>query len=115
MSYRFHLAHSTLIHDFEQRQTVYVSQPEMHQIIRIKNVLDRKNARMSDDDIEKNWEPFVGNGKRCLPGDSDKCGDGGQATNARLAYPKGNMILRMPVGMHIKLLPANLDRGKVAF
>ena len=92
MSYRFHLAHSTMIHDFEQRQTVYVSQPEMYQVIRIKNVLDKRHATLSDAQVENNWEPFIGNGKRCLPGDSDRCGDGGQAKNARLAYPKGKNI-----------------------
>jgi len=91
VSYRFHLAHSTLIHELEQRQTVYVSHPETHQIIRIKKIeSDSKNGRsLSDHEIENNWEPFIGNGKRCLPGDSDLCGDGGKAIHARLAYPKG--------------------------
>ena len=107
VSYRFHLAHCTLRHELEQRQTVLVSQPESHRVIRIKNVLDhqRSNSHLasssagsygssswgSEDvaDTENNWEPFIGNGRRCLPGESDSCGDGGKARNARLSYPKG--------------------------
>ena len=63
---------------------MYISQPELHQIIRLKKVGD-----VSDKELELNSEPFIGNGERCLPGDSDGCGDGGKAINARLAYPKG--------------------------
>ncbi len=40
MSYRFHLAQCTYSNELEQKQTVYVSLPELHQIIRLKNVLD---------------------------------------------------------------------------
>ena len=59
-------------------------------MIRIKDVLDRRDSRvLSDSEVERNWESFIGNGERCLPGDSDKCGDGGHARDARLAYPKG--------------------------
>jgi hypothetical protein len=32
INYRFHLAHCTYSHELEQRQTVYVSQPELHQV-----------------------------------------------------------------------------------
>ena len=82
------MAHCTYSHELEQRQTVYVSQPELHQIVRIKNVLD--GIRSTDQiDLESNWEPFIGRGDRCLPGDADRCGDGGKASEARLAYPKG--------------------------
>ena len=85
MSNRFHLAHhSTFSHELEQKQTVYISQPESHQIIRLKKVLD-----VSDSELETNWEGFIGNGERCLPGASDGCGDGGKAINAKLTYPKG--------------------------
>ena len=98
VSYRFHLAHCTLRHELEQKQTVFVSQPESHRVIRIKNVLDKKRpmsgASHSLDEIsdtEDNWEPFIGNGQRCLPGESDNCGDGGKAKDARLSYPKGRM------------------------
>ena len=94
MSYRFHLAHCTLRHELEQKQTVFVSQPESHRVIRIKNVLDKKAfmpmGSLDDiSDVEANWEPFIGNGQRCLPGESDNCGDGGKAKDARLSYPKG--------------------------
>ena len=68
----------------EQKETVYISQPEHHQIIRIK-----KLTGVSDSELEINSEPFIGNGERCLPGDSDGCGDGGKAIKARLTYPKG--------------------------
>ena len=44
-NYRFHLAHSTMIHDFEHRQTVYVSQPEMFQVINRSLVLNDKKTR----------------------------------------------------------------------
>ena len=94
VSYRFHLAHATLRHELEQKQTVFVSQPESHRVIRIKNVLDKKRFMSegsldSVNAVESNWEPFIGNGQRCLPGESDNCGDGGKAKDARLSYPKG--------------------------
>ena len=78
----------------EQKQTVFVSQPESHRVIRITNVLDNKAfmpmGSLDDiSDVEANWEPFIGNGQRCLPGESDNCGDGGKAKDARLSYPKG--------------------------
>jgi teneurin len=64
---------------------LYLSDPEAHQIIRIKNMED-----FSDPD--HNWEPVVGSGERCLPGDESNCGDGGLARDAKLAYPKGLAI-----------------------
>ena len=98
VSYRFHLAHCTLRHELEQKQTVFVSQPESHRVIRIKNVLDKKRnmaggaSSLNDiNEVENNWEPFIGNGQRCLPGASDNCGDGGKAKDARLSYPKGKL------------------------
>ena len=84
VSNRFHLAQCTFSHELEQKQTVYISQPEHHQIIRIKKV-----TGVPDSELEINSQPFIGNGERCLPGDSDGCGDGGKAINARLTYPKG--------------------------
>ena len=67
-------------------------------MIRIKNVLDKKAfmpmGSLDDiSDVEANWEPFIGNGQRCLPGESDNCGDGGKAKDARLSYPKGRIYL----------------------
>ena len=88
VSNRFHLAQCTFSHELEQKQTVYISQPEAHKIVRIKKV-----SGVSDAELESNSEPFIGNGERCLPGDSDECGDGGKAINARLTYPKGMLRL----------------------
>ena len=39
-------------------------------------------------DPQNNWKPVVGTGERCLPESTDNCGDGGQAIDARLNYPK---------------------------
>ncbi len=61
---------------------LYLSDPEAHQIIRVRNMNDYS-------DPERNWEPIIGSGERCLPGDEYNCGDGGLAREAKLAYPKG--------------------------
>ena len=58
---------------------------ERHQVWRILKV----------DDVERpmeNWEVMVGTGERCVPGDEDRCGDGGQASQAKLSFPKGLAI-----------------------
>ena len=39
--------------------------------------------------MEDNYEVVAGTGARCVPGAQDLCGDGGPATAARLAFPKG--------------------------
>lgn len=95
------MAHCTYNYELEKKQTLYISQPESHQIIRMKRVpLGKAAAALSPyaleedlainpEELDSNWEVFIGNGERCLPGDSDHCGDGGKAENARLAYPKG--------------------------
>ena len=82
--------------DLEQLQTLYISQPEQHQIIRINKVSNVENG-----ELESNFERFIGNGDRCLPGDSDGCGDGGKAINARLAYPKGKFNLITHVDTYV--------------
>ena len=46
-------------------------------------------ATVPPSELDTNWAAFIGTGARCLPGDTDHCGDGGKAANARLAYPKG--------------------------
>ncbi|XP_058456897.1 teneurin-m isoform X2 [Malaya genurostris] len=79
VSYRYHMALSPL------DGSLYISDPESHQIIKVKNKDDSH-------DPEHNWEPVVGSGDRCLPGDEAHCGDGGLARDAKLAYPKGVAI-----------------------
>ncbi|KAK7861848.1 hypothetical protein R5R35_013485 [Gryllus longicercus] len=76
VSYRYHLALSPL------DGVLYISDPESHQIIRVRNVDDYS-------DPDHNWETAVGSGERCLPGDEAHCGDGALARDAKLAYPKG--------------------------
>lgn len=79
VSYRYHMALSPL------DGTLFISDPESHQIIKVRN-----NDDFSDP--EHNWEPVVGSGERCLPGDEAHCGDGALARDAKLAYPKGIAI-----------------------
>lgn len=79
MAYRYHMTVNP--HD----DTLYVSDPEGHRVIRVVNSED-------PDDIENNFETVIGSGIRCLPGDGDSCGDGGSAKEARLFYPKGIAI-----------------------
>ncbi|KAG8307286.1 hypothetical protein J6590_024932 [Homalodisca vitripennis] len=61
---------------------LYISDPERHQILRVLNL-----DSVSDPTI--NWEPAVGSGERCIPGDETSCGDEGPAISAKLAHPKG--------------------------
>lgn len=63
---------------------LYISDPESHQIIRVKSLSDDATI-----EPEQNWEAFVGSGERCLPGDEAHCGDDALARDAKLAYPKG--------------------------
>ncbi|XP_059059480.1 teneurin-m [Achroia grisella] len=76
VSYRYHMALSPL------DGTLYISDPESHQIIKVRNTDEYS-------DPEHNWETVVGSGERCLPGDEAHCGDGALARDAKLAYPKG--------------------------
>ncbi|XP_076182266.1 teneurin transmembrane protein Ten-m isoform X3 [Ptiloglossa arizonensis] len=76
VSYRYHIALSPL------DGTLYISDPECHQIIRVRDTNDYT-------DPDHNWETVVGSGERCLPGDEAHCGDGALARDAKLAYPKG--------------------------
>ena len=76
VAHRYYLAVSP------QSGALYVSDPEAH---RIMEVIDNKAPH----DIENNWRSLIGSGIRCLPGDEDRCGDGGPAKFARLIYPKG--------------------------
>ena len=76
VAYRYHIAISPL------DGSLYISDPESHQILRARNPDDFS-------DPEHNWETVVGSGERCLPGDEAHCGDGALARDAKLAYPKG--------------------------
>ncbi|XP_076389159.1 teneurin transmembrane protein Ten-m isoform X2 [Megachile rotundata] len=79
VSYRYHIALSPL------DGSLYISDPESHQIIRVRDTNDYS-------DPDHNWETVVGSGERCLPGDEAHCGDGALARDAKLAYPKGVAI-----------------------
>ncbi|XP_057653225.1 teneurin-m isoform X11 [Diorhabda carinulata] len=76
VSYRYHMSLSPL------DGTLYISDPESHQIIKVRSKDDYS-------DPDRNWETVVGSGERCLPGDEAHCGDGALARDAKLAYPKG--------------------------
>ncbi|XP_072394437.1 teneurin-m isoform X1 [Diabrotica undecimpunctata] len=76
VSYRYHMSLSPL------DGTLYISDPESHQIIKVRSTDDYS-------DPDHNWETVVGSGERCLPGDEAHCGDGALARDAKLAYPKG--------------------------
>ncbi|XP_049888088.1 teneurin-m isoform X2 [Pectinophora gossypiella] len=96
VSYRYHMALSPL------DGTLYISDPESHQIIKVRNTDDYS-------DPEHNWETVVGSGERCLPGDEAHCGDGALARDAKLAYPKGvavsiDNILYFADGTNIRMV-----------
>ena len=65
-----------------QSGALYVADPEAHRIMEIIDTESPANP-------ETNWRSLIGSGVRCLPGDEDRCGDGGPAAQARLIYPKG--------------------------
>lgn len=65
--------------------SVYVSDPEAHQVLRLESTDNVENP-------EHNTVAVVGSAQRCLPGDRNKCGDGGYAIHARLTYPKGKLV-----------------------
>ncbi|CAL4085535.1 unnamed protein product, partial [Meganyctiphanes norvegica] len=79
VSYRYHIAVSPL------DGSVYVSDPEGHQVLRLRELENILDPHM-------NLQVIVGSGQRCLPGDHTNCGDGGLAIHARLTYPKGLAI-----------------------
>ena len=65
-----------------QTGSLLVSDPEAHRILEIVDTETPTN-------VEQNYRVIIGSGLRCLPGDEDRCGDGGPARQARLIYPKG--------------------------
>ncbi|XP_068081732.1 teneurin-a [Anabrus simplex] len=64
---------------------LYISNPEKHQILRALSVEPVEEPAI-------NFEPVVGSGERCIPGDENHCGDEGPAYQAKLAHPKGLAI-----------------------
>ncbi len=75
-----------------------MSQPDRHQVIALRRI-PKKEEGLTEPEAEANWRPVVGTGERCLPGDADRCGDGGSATKARLAYPKGESSKESPTAI----------------
>ena len=64
---------------------VYISDPEAHQILKVRNPDDFEHP-------EQNYMTYVGSGERCLPGDEIGCGDDALARDAKLQYPKGMAV-----------------------
>lgn len=79
MAYRYHLAVGPT------DGKLYISDPEKHQVFR---AIEYYNIA----DVKNNIEAVVGSGGKCLPGDKMLCGDGRKARDAKLAYPKGNLL-----------------------
>ncbi|RWS25563.1 teneurin-m-like protein [Leptotrombidium deliense] len=67
---------------------LYISDPERYQILRVLN----SDSKAATFDKQHNVEVVVGSGAKCLPGIRNKCGDGRNARDARLAYPKGIVV-----------------------
>jgi len=63
---------------------LYISDYQTRRIIRVKTMGAVR-------ELTQNYEVIAGTGEQCIPGDADKCGDGGLAINARLSYPKGRV------------------------
>ncbi|XP_077984531.1 teneurin-3-like [Glandiceps talaboti] len=62
--------------------SVYMSDSQTRQILKLPYTL-------SPSDITNNKQLVAGTGSQCLPLDSNNCGDGGQAREAKLLGPKG--------------------------
>jgi hypothetical protein len=56
-----------------------------HRSLRILRVKTMGSVR----DLTQNAEVIAGTGEQCVPGEPNRCGDGGLAVNAQLFYPKG--------------------------
>ena len=61
---------------------LYISDYESKQVTRVKTMGSVR-------ELDANMEVRVGTGDQCVPGDPNRCGDGGPAENAKLFYPKG--------------------------
>ncbi len=62
---------------------LYISDYQSRTILRVKTMGAVR-------DLKQNMEIIAGTGDQCVPGDRNKCGDGGPAKQAKLFYPKGN-------------------------
>ncbi len=72
------------------QRRILVAVAEKRQVLTVKTLDAEEDYydEQPEGDDQDPWEVFAGNGRRCLPGDKDHCGDGGQARMARLDYPK---------------------------
>ncbi len=61
---------------------LYISDYQSRTILRVKTMGAVR-------DLKQNMEIIAGTGDQCVPGDRNKCGDGGPAKQAKLFYPKG--------------------------
>ncbi|OQR66691.1 teneurin-3-like [Tropilaelaps mercedesae] len=77
LTYQYHIALSPT------DGHLYISDPEMYQIVRVQ--LDKHLEAVEGNTADS----VVGNGKRCVDPDIDLCGDGTGAMEAKLHYPKG--------------------------
>ena len=72
---------------------LYISVPQKYQVWRVESL---EPGDVGDPKMNK--VIVVGNGERCIPGDTkDRCGDDGPATMARLNFPKGNFYVRYEI------------------
>lgn len=79
LTYQYHIALSPT------DGHLYISDPEMYQIVRVQ--LDKHMEAVEGNTADS----VVGNGKRCVDPDIDLCGDGTGAMEAKLHYPKGEI------------------------
>ncbi|XP_063223573.1 teneurin-a [Bacillus rossius redtenbacheri] len=79
VSYQYHLCVSPA------DGHLYISNAEKHQVLRALSLEQVQEPAI-------NYEPVVGSGERCIPGDETHCGDEGPARDAKLSHPKGLAI-----------------------
>ena len=60
-----------------------------HQSLKIMRVKTMGAVRQ----LAHNYEVIAGTGEQCVPGEAEKCGDGGLAISSKLNYPKGSSSL----------------------
>ena len=85
MSHSYYLAVSPI------DGSLYVSDCERKQILRVTDVGQPPKNSGGTAAIDKNYAVVVGSGEPCLPSDPHMCGDGKAALEARLVFPKGKL------------------------